>query len=120
MAQLMSPEKSYSRFRKHLHTRDPPCVPYFGIFFLRLNSRRRVTIGFFSTNHFHSIGVYLTDLTFIEDGNKDYVLGTDLINFSKRRKVAAVITEIQQYQQLWFKFQEIPELMVVPPFVLSK
>jgi len=70
MAQLMAPEKSFSRFRKHLHTRDPPCIPYFG--------------------------VYLTDLTFIEEGNKDIIPGTDLINFSKRRKIAGVIIEIQQ------------------------
>ena len=84
MAALMAPEKNYSKFRKHLHTRDPPCIPYFG--------------------------VYLTDLTFIDDGNKDLIPGTDLINFGKRRKTAAVISEIQQYQQLWFKFHEIPEL----------
>jgi len=64
--------------------------------------------------------VYLTDLTFLEDGNKDLVPGTDLINFNKRRKVAAVIAEIHQYQQLWFKFYEVPELLVCPSFLLMK
>jgi len=74
MGQIMSPDKNYANFRHTLHTRQPPCLPYFGM--------------------------YLTDLTFIEDGNKDLLPGSDLINFSKRRRTAAVITEIQQYQQV--------------------
>ncbi len=84
MSNLMAHEKSFSAFRKHLHTRDPPCLPYFG--------------------------VYLTDLTFIEEGNKDMIHGTDLINFSKRRRTAAVISEIQQYQQLRFNFVKTEEI----------
>jgi hypothetical protein len=41
-------------------------------------------------------GVYLTDLTFIEDGNPDYV--NELINFSKRSLIYTVIAKIQQFQ----------------------
>ena len=41
-------------------------------------------------------GMYLTDLTFIEDGNPDKV--GHMINFVKRRLYANVIREIQQYQ----------------------
>jgi len=48
-------------------------------------------------------GVYLTDLTFLEDGNADKLEG-DLINFVKRKKLALVIQEIQQYQQLPYHF----------------
>jgi son of sevenless-like protein len=40
--------------------------------------------------------MYLTDLTFLEEGNPDKI--GELINFDKRRRVAAVIKEIQQYQ----------------------
>jgi hypothetical protein len=45
--QVMAREKNFQNFRAHLHQVDPPCIPY--------------------------LGVYLTDLTFIEDGNKDFV-----------------------------------------------
>lgn len=41
--------------------------------------------------------MYLTDLTFIEEGNPD-MIGA-LINFDKRRRIASVIKDIQQYQQ---------------------
>jgi hypothetical protein len=41
-------------------------------------------------------GVYLTDLTFIEDGNPDYI--NELINFSKRSLIYTVIAKIQQFQ----------------------
>jgi len=39
--------------------------------------------------------MYLTDLTFIEDGNPNNI-GGGLINFFKRRQISAVIQEIQQ------------------------
>jgi son of sevenless-like protein len=61
---------------------DPPCVPF--------------------------LGVFLTDLVFIEEGNKDMLNG--LINFDKRRKVAYVIREIQQYQQTPYCLMAVPEI----------
>ncbi|CAG8769421.1 2943_t:CDS:2, partial [Ambispora leptoticha] len=70
---IMNSTKNFSDYRETLHSVNPPCVPF--------------------------LGVYLTDLTFIEDGNPD-TLKKDraLINFSKRMKTAEVIREIQQYQ----------------------
>ena len=56
----MNHDKSYSRLRQELHTRAPPCLPF--------------------------VGVYLTDLTFIEEGNRDLLAGTQLINFAKHRR----------------------------------
>jgi hypothetical protein len=47
-------------------------------------------------------GIYLTDLTFIEDGNPDYI--SSLINFKKRELVYDVIREIEQYQQKGYDF----------------
>jgi len=56
------------------------------------------------------LGVYLTDLTFIEDGIPSLVKKTDLINFSKRAKTADVIREIQSFQNNSYPFRSIPEL----------
>jgi len=55
-----------------LHGINPPCIPF--------------------------LGVYQTDLTFIEEGNPDK-FSNGLWNFKKCRMVADVITELQQYQQ---------------------
>lgn len=48
--------------------------------------------------------MYLTDLTFIDDGNPDQLNG--LINFRKRDLTYSIISEIQQYQNLGYNFQE--------------
>jgi len=69
---LTKPEKSWANYRRTLHGVNPPCVPF--------------------------LGVYQTDLTFIEDGNASK-FATGLINFKKCRLIAGVITELQQYQQ---------------------
>jgi hypothetical protein len=48
--------------------------------------------------------MFLTDLTFIEEGNKDYI--DNLINFKKRRLIAETILKIMQYQQQGYLFFE--------------
>lgn len=55
-------------------------------------------------------GVYLTDLTFIEDGIPSCIKKTNLINFAKRAKTAEVIRDIQQYQNVPYQLQPVPEL----------
>ena len=55
-------------------------------------------------------GVYLADLTFIDDGNPDRIDG--LINFSKPRLDYSVISNIQLYQQKPFHFRELPQIRV--------
>lgn len=42
----------------------------------------------------------VTDLTFIEDGNPDMIEGGTLVNWVKRRRLATVLKDIQQYQQV--------------------
>ncbi|CCJ29719.1 unnamed protein product [Pneumocystis jirovecii] len=82
---IMDSAKNFSEYRELLHVINPPCVPF--------------------------LGVYLTDLTFIEDGNPDMIKNSkDLINFSKRIKTAEVIREIQQYQSVSYSFQIVPEI----------
>jgi len=75
---LTNPHKSWANYRKTIHEINPPCVPF--------------------------LGIYQTDLTFIEDGNPDK-FSTGLINFKKCRLVASVILEIQQYQQKPYNLQ---------------
>jgi son of sevenless-like protein len=55
-------------------------------------------------------GVYLTDLVFIEDGIPSNIKKTELINFAKRAKTAEVIRDIQQYQNVPYPLQPVPEL----------
>lgn len=54
--------------------------------------------------------MYLKDLTFVADGNDDFVKGTDLINFGKRVKTANIVREIQQYQSVPYPLLPVPEL----------
>ncbi|KAJ6251788.1 guanine nucleotide exchange factor [Anaeramoeba flamelloides] len=82
---LMDRNNNYGLIRKELSTRDPPVLPY--------------------------IGMYLTDLVFVDEGNSDFLTSLDgrkkLINFDKRRRTSFVIREIQLYQQAPFIFQRI-------------
>ncbi|EMR10382.1 hypothetical protein PNEG_01634 [Pneumocystis murina B123] len=82
---MMDSTKNFSEYRELLRLINPPCVPF--------------------------LGVYLTDLTFIEDGNPDMIKNSkDFINFSKRIKTAEIIREIQQYQSISYSFQVVPEI----------
>jgi son of sevenless-like protein len=56
------------------------------------------------------LGVYLTDLTFIEDGIPSVIKRTNLINFAKRAKTAEVIRDIQQYQNVPYPFKTVQDL----------
>jgi son of sevenless-like protein len=53
--------------------------------------------------------VYLTDLTFIEDGIPS-LTPSELINFNKRTKTAEVIRDIQQYQNSPYLLTPVTEL----------
>jgi son of sevenless len=56
------------------------------------------------------MGVYFTDLVFIEDGIASIMKNSELINFAKRTKTAEVIREIQQYQNVPFALNPVHEL----------
>ena len=84
MRKLMGSTKNFLEYREALHKANPPCIPFFGI--------------------------YLTDLTFIEDGIPSVIKKTQLINFAKRAKTAEVIRDIQQYQNVPYGLQSVPEL----------
>ena len=61
--------------------------------------------------------MYLSDLTFIEEGNSntlspDASLGMEeeIVNFGKRRMVSMVIRELQQYQHTPYALQVVPAI----------
>ncbi|KAJ6248294.1 ras guanine nucleotide exchange factor i-related [Anaeramoeba flamelloides] len=79
----LSSDNSYRYYRSLLRKVDPPCIPY--------------------------LGVYLTDLTFIEEGNPNFIDG--LINFSKRRLIYEVIFEIQNFQNKGYNLQPVQQIL---------
>nr|KAJ3420229.1 hypothetical protein HK105_005931 [Polyrhizophydium stewartii] len=84
LADLVSPKFQYANYRKALKEMQPPAIPF--------------------------LGVYLTDLTFIELGNPDFLPDTHYINFDKRRKVYALIREIQRFGQVPFALVPVPQI----------
>ncbi|KAI8645286.1 ras guanine nucleotide exchange factor domain-containing protein [Parasitella parasitica] len=82
---LMGASRNFNQYRALIHSVNPPCIPF--------------------------LGIYLQDLTFIEDGNPNFLkTSKDLINFAKRAKTAEVIREIQQYQTMGYQFRAVDEI----------
>lgn len=100
MRKLMGSTKNFTDYRETLHKANPPCIPFFG----------KLTHAIDIVYPLTEIGVYLTDLTFIEDGIPSLIKKTNLINFAKRAKTAEVIRDIQQYQNVPYPLQPVPEL----------
>nr|XP_049702319.1 ras-specific guanine nucleotide-releasing factor 1 [Helicoverpa armigera] len=90
MQTIISSECRFRILRDALHRCDPPCIPY--------------------------LGMYLSDLSFIEEGTTNYT-PDGLLNFSKMRMIAHVIREIRNFQQTPYKIDHIPK---VCEFLLDK
>jgi hypothetical protein len=67
----MTAEGSYKNYREHLAKISPPSIPY--------------------------IGVYLIDLTYMEDGNPDMI--QERINFVKRDLISRTIQRLMIQQE---------------------
>jgi hypothetical protein len=95
---LLNPSAAFKSYRQELHNAHPPCLPY--------------------------LGTYLTDLTFMEDGNQDNLTSKTggkqpLINFGKRELIYNVIRELHLYQQNAYKFpvvEPIHTFLMALPF----
>ncbi|CAH2087282.1 unnamed protein product [Euphydryas editha] len=83
MQTLTSSECRFRVLREALHRCDPPCIPY--------------------------LGMYLSDLSFIEEGTTNYT-PEGLLNFSKMRMIAHVIREIRNFQHTPYKIDHIPKV----------
>ncbi|KAF4792568.1 hypothetical protein TURU_119862 [Turdus rufiventris] len=82
LQKLVSSEGRFKNLREALKNCDPPCVPY--------------------------LGMYLTDLAFIEEGTPNYT-EDGLVNFSKMRMISHIIREIRQFQQTSYKIEHQPK-----------
>ncbi|MCJ1389397.1 hypothetical protein MMC18_002254 [Xylographa bjoerkii] len=85
--------KNYTVLRQRLQNQVAPCLPF--------------------------VGIYLTDLAFVDMGNtstrqlpgtgNDVEEPTSVINFDKHMKTAKIISDFQRFQ-ISYRLQEIPEL----------
>jgi son of sevenless-like protein len=75
---------NFQGYKALLNKSTPPCVPF--------------------------LGVYLTVLTFIQDGAKDTLKEGGLINFQKRQKTADVIQEITKFQMQPYNLTKLPAI----------
>ncbi|XP_076162377.1 ras-specific guanine nucleotide-releasing factor 1 isoform X3 [Ptiloglossa arizonensis] len=80
---IVSSDGRFRNLREALHRCDPPCIPY--------------------------LGLYLTDLSFIEEGTPT-MTEDGLLNFSKMRMIAHVIREIRHFQQTPYKIELITKV----------
>ncbi len=84
LSDAVSAKGQYAQYRSTLKQTAPPLVPF--------------------------LGVFLTDLTFVELGNLDYIPELNFINFDKRRKVASIVNDITQFQQDFYVLTNVGPL----------
>ncbi|KAI9277421.1 ras guanine nucleotide exchange factor domain-containing protein [Sporodiniella umbellata] len=82
--EILATKRNFSAYREIIQKVNPPCIPF--------------------------MGIYLQDLTFIEDGNPDLLKPSAWINFSKRMKTANVILDLQQYQSCHYLLAVVPDI----------
>ncbi|KAG0171525.1 hypothetical protein DFQ28_000878 [Apophysomyces sp. BC1034] len=79
-------QRNFAEYRQRLKNAVAPCLPF--------------------------LGVYLTDMTFIDDGNSNHRMspgGHQLINFDKYIKTTRVLNEIDQFQ-IPYRLVEVDEI----------
>ncbi|XP_060762962.1 ras-specific guanine nucleotide-releasing factor 2 [Neoarius graeffei] len=90
LQKTVSSEGRFKNLRETLKNCNPPCVPY--------------------------LGMYLTDLAFIEEGTPNFT-EEGLVNFSKMRMISHIIREIRQFQQTPYRIEHQPK---VSQYLLDK
>lgn len=84
LSKFMDRENNFMTYRQQLKMVEPPCVPF--------------------------IGLFLTDITFIKQGNVEKVGQGRLINFDKYSRLASVLLDIRRLQLGVFQIQPVPEI----------
>ena len=88
---IMNHERNYASLRQTFQNQSPPCIPW--------------------------VGLYLTDLTFVDAGNQStrqlqgvgFEENQSVINFDKHMKTAKIISELQRFQ-VPYRLNEVAEL----------
>lgn len=83
---IVEPNQNNKILRARLHDHVPPCLPF--------------------------LGMFLTDLTFVDIGNpatKTSDNGLTLVNFDKHMRTAKIIGELQRFQ-IPYRLTEVPDL----------
>uniref|UniRef100_A0A8D2N6Z7 Ras protein-specific guanine nucleotide-releasing factor 2 n=1 Tax=Zonotrichia albicollis TaxID=44394 RepID=A0A8D2N6Z7_ZONAL len=83
LQKTVSSEGRFKNLREMLKNCNPPAVPY--------------------------LGMYLTDLAFIEEGTPNFT-EEGLVNFSKMRMISHIIREIRQFQQTSYRIEHQPKV----------
>ena len=82
-------DQGHGRYRKILYASTPPALPF--------------------------LGVLLTDLTFIEDGQSTFVApladGTPVVNFTKQTLVFNVLQDFYHYVDMKYTFRMAPPVL---------
>ena len=104
---IMRPDKNYKEYRDVLRKAAPPCVPFLGELLLACTFSREPA----THSPLSPIGVYLTDWTFIGDGNPDMLREKPhQINFHKRQKASELILMIKLHQATTYNLSAVPAL----------
>lgn len=82
ITKILGSENNYRNYRTLLGKSEAPANPY--------------------------LGVLLRDLTFIEDGNKDFVEDDRFVNFEKLKMVSGVLSIIARFQKVTYNYEEVP------------
>lgn len=102
---IMRPDKNYKEYRDQLRKVAPPCVPFLG------RSPEQSLLPSPTELSRTSAGVYLTDWTFIGDGNPDMLREKPhQINFNKRQKASELILMIKLHQATTYNLAAVPVL----------
>eukprot|EP01094_Clydonella_sp_ATCC50884_P016383 TRINITY_DN2723_c0_g3_i2.p1 TRINITY_DN2723_c0_g3~~TRINITY_DN2723_c0_g3_i2.p1 ORF type:complete len:993 (-),score=245.75 TRINITY_DN2723_c0_g3_i2:335-3313(-) len=80
--ELMASDANHKNYRDCLRETRPPCVPY--------------------------LGIQLTDLVFVDDGNTD--LEGDVLNFVKMKFASGIIYSMEKYKTRSYRLLPVPEI----------
>lgn len=104
---IIDPNKNFTNYRQLLRSIFPPCVPYIGESVYLYDIWPRLT------RFCQFLGVFLTTLTFLQEGSGDFLPeNKNLVNFRKRQKASEVIQDIMRWQSQPHNFLPLAAVLV--------
>eukprot|EP01092_Planopodium_desertum_P015494 TRINITY_DN8241_c0_g1_i1.p1 TRINITY_DN8241_c0_g1~~TRINITY_DN8241_c0_g1_i1.p1 ORF type:complete len:121 (+),score=12.91 TRINITY_DN8241_c0_g1_i1:34-363(+) len=95
MREITDPIKNHANYRAAIENSEVPAVPY--------------------------VGIFLTDLVYIDEGNKDFI--GDKINFKKQELVFGVLKKMRVFQARGYDYvrlEPLARLLTHVPFHKAK